>query len=67
MKSYKDLHPTEAFEKVRKIPQGQTYYVYLDAKMVRALDKATEEEDLDAETLIKDIVEKWLSKKGYLN
>lgn len=67
MKSYKDLSPAEAFEKVRKIPQGQTYYVYLDAKSVKATDKATEKEELDAETLIKDIYEKWLKKRGYLN
>lgn len=67
LKSYKDLPLKEAFEIVRKTPQGQTYYIYLDAKSVKATDKATEKEELDAETLIKDVYERWLKKEGYLN
>jgi len=66
MKSYKDLSPKEAYEKVKRIPEGRAYSIHFEPRIVKCFDEACVKEKKDYKTLIVEIVESWLKRRKYL-
>lgn len=66
IETYPMLSPREVYEqKVRRIPMPGRFYLSLGSDIVRGIDNACIDLDLDKKTLITKIIRDWLKEKNY--